>query len=814
MADIPGHARVVIIGGGSVGTSSLYHLAKMGWTDCVLLEKNELTSGSTWHAAGNCPNFSGSWSIMKMQSYSTKMYQTLGDEVDYPINYHVNGAVRLAHTRERMREFEHVASMARSQGVEMEMLTCDELKKHYPYMETHDLQGGSWDPFDGDIDPAQLTQAFAKGARTLGSKIIRFCPVTGVRRENDEWVVETEKGEIRCEFVVNAAGYRAQEVGRWFGRHVPQVTLAHQYLITEEISELEGLDAKLPLLRDPDSSYYLRQEKHGLLLGPYEKNCKAHWMTPDDPMPDDFSFQLYPDDLDRIEWYIEDACARVPLLGSVGLTRVVNGPIPYTPDGNPLIGPMPGVRNAFEACVFTFGVVQGGGAGKILAEWITEGEPEWDMWSCDPRRFTSFADQDYSNAKGIEIYANEYAINFPHYQWPDGRNKRQTALYDRLEGLGAQFAPFAGWERAGWYARPGDNTSMDDCATYDRKGPWFDAVREECLGVRDAAGICELSGFSRFSVSGEGATAWLRTVITGGIPKVGRIGLVYFTDTQGRILTEMSLMRLEQDKFILITAAGAEWHDRDWLVKHLPQDTDIRIENITEDVSCLVVTGPKSREILEGVCYADLSNATNPWLTHQPATVAGIDVTLVRVSYVGELGWEVHCPIDDVVTVFDAIWTAGEPHGLRPFGMYAMDSMRLEKTYRAWKQDLSTDYSALEGGLGRFVKLDKEEFIGRTALLTEQQAGSKQMFVPLEVQAGDCDAPYLSAIWKGNEQVGLVTSGGWGHRLEKSIALSVIRADLVEPGTELEVEILGERCAAVTLPDQPLYDPDNERLRA
>ncbi|MEM7116740.1 MAG: glycine cleavage T C-terminal barrel domain-containing protein, partial [Chloroflexota bacterium] len=443
-----------------------------------------------------------------------------------------------------------------------------------------------------------------------------------------------------------------------------------------------------------------------------------------------------------------------------------------------------------------------------------EGETEWDMWSCDPRRFTSFADQDYADVKGIEIYSHEYAINFPHYQWPDGRKKRLSPLYDRLEGLGAQFAASAGWERAAWYARPGDDVSLESCETYDRKGPWFDAVREECLGVRDAAGICELPGFSRFSVSGDGAAAWLRSLVTGAIPRVGRIGLVYFADEQGRILTEMSLLRLDEDRFVLITAAGAEWHDRDWIVKYLPEDTDIKIENTTENLSCLVLSGPKSREILEGVCDADLSNATNPWLTHQQSAIAGCDVFLVRVSYVGELGWEVHCAMDDVATVFEAVWQAGEPHGLRPFGMYAMDSMRLEKTYRAWKQDLSTDYSALEGGLDRFIKFDKESFVGRTSLLTEQQAGSKQRFVPLAVEAGDCDAPYLSTVWKGNERVGLVTSGGWGHRLEKSIALSVIRSDLTEPGTELEVEIFGERCAAVALPDQPLYDPDNQRLRA
>ncbi len=346
---LPSTARVVVIGGGAVGASVLYHLAELGWTDCVLLEKNELTSGSTWHAAGNCPNFVGSWTMMKMQSYSTQLYRKLGELVDYPMNYHVTGAIRLAHSRQRMEEFRHVERMGRQMGVDLAEMSPGEMQEVYPFLETHDLYGGQWDPFDGDIDPAQLTQAFAKGARDMGATIVRFCPVTAVRRENDEWVLTTPAGEIRCEYVVNAAGYRANELGRMFGRDVPCVSLAHQYLITEAIPELTERKDKLPLLRDPDSSYYLRQEKDGLLLGPYEKNCKAHWVDPSDPMPEDFSFQLYNDDLERLEWYIEDACARVPLLGTGGITRVVNGPIPYTPDGLPLVGPMPGVPNAFEA---------------------------------------------------------------------------------------------------------------------------------------------------------------------------------------------------------------------------------------------------------------------------------------------------------------------------------------------------------------------------------------------------------------------------------------------------------------------------------
>lgn len=811
MAKLPSTARVVIIGGGVVGTSGLYHLAKAGWTDCLLLEKNELTSGSTWHAAGNCPNFSGSWSIMKMQSYSTALYRRLADEVDYPMNYHVTGSIRLAHSKERLQEFEHVVSMARYQGMDFDMMTNADMKKAYPFLETHDLVGGCWDPQDGDIDPAQLTQALAKGARDLGAKIVRFCPVTGVRRENGEWIVETPLGEVRCEYVVNAAGYRAAEIGRMFGRDIPCVSLAHQFLMTEEIEELSNREEKLPLLRDPDSSYYLRQEKNGLLLGPYERNCKAHWLSADDPMPDDFSFQLYPDDLERIEWHIEDACKRVPILGSVGLTNVVNGPIPYAPDGNPLLGPMPGVPNAFEACVFTFGIVQGGGAGKVLAEWIMEGETEWDMWSIDPRRYTGFVDNDYAIKKAVEIYSHEYAIHFPHYEWPAAREKRVSPLYDMLKAKGAQFTTAAGWERAAWFARPGDDTSLEACETFRREGPWFDAMREECLAVRDAAGILDLPGFSHFDVSGPGAVDWLGTLVSGVIPKPGRIGLVYFANASGRILSEMTLTRTGEDSFQLLSGAGAEWHDWEWLQRHKPEGSGIRINNVSGNVGTLVLAGPKSRTILGGLCDNDLDNGSFPWLTHQTLRVADVECLAIRVSYVGELGWELHLPLADQEGVYTALWQAGKDHGLRDFGMYAMNSLRLEKCYRVWKGDLSTDYSILTGGLDRFVSLDKPDFVGKAALVKEKKEGSKEKFVPLLVEAGAEDAPYLSTVWKGNERVGLVTSGGYGCRIDKSIALATIRADLAEQGTEVEVEIFGQRQKAVVA-SEPLYDPENARL--
>jgi dimethylglycine dehydrogenase len=817
MAEIPSTARVVIIGGGVVGVSGLYHLGKAGWSNCVLLEKNELTAGSTWHAAGNCPNFSGSWGIMNIQRYGLELYRGLADEVDYPMNYAVTGSIRLGHTKERMQEFERVAGMGRYQGLEMDIMSLDDIKEKHPFTETHDLEGGLWDPLDGDIDPAQLTQALAKGAREMGQKIIRMCPATGVSKEGDEWVVHTEKGDIRCEYVVNAAGYYAQRVGEWFkqygGRTVPQVTMSHQYFLTEEIPELEAWTKeqghKVPLLRDVDTSYYLRQDKNGLNLGPYERNCKAHWVTPEDPMPDDFSFQLYPDDLDRLEWYIEDAMARVPILGSQGVGRVINGPIPYAPDGLPLIGPMPGVQNAFEAHSFTFGIAQGGGAGKVLAEWIIHGETEWDMWSCDPRRYTDYADHDYTYQKAMETYGHEYAMHFPHHEWPAGRDKKLSPVDEMVRKQGGVMGAYNGWERANWFAKDGDDTSEEATHTWSRSGPWEQRVKEEAEAVRDHCGVLDLPGFSRFTLRGEGTAEFLRGRIAGALPKVGRMNLGYFPDNRGRILTEMSLIRHEEDHFTLITAASAQWHDFEVLRDSIPKDSNIKLSDHTTEFSTLIVTGPKSREILSGICEdADFSLG---WLTHQVATVADNRAFLARVSFAGELGWEVHAANADMPKIYGALLE----EGAKPFGMYALNSLRIEKGYRAWKGDLSTDYTLLEGGMERFVKLDKpQDFPGKQAILNEKQQGRKKGFVTLIVEGGDCDAPYMSTLWHKGDVVGETTSGAWGYRVNASIALGMLREDLTAPGTEVEVELYGKRYKAVVQEDQPLWDPANERIRA
>ncbi|MBC6408156.1 MAG: FAD-dependent oxidoreductase [Rhodobacteraceae bacterium] len=815
MADFPKTARVVIIGGGAVGCACLYHLAKKGWRDCVLLEKNELTAGSTWHAAGNVPTFSTSWAVMNMQRYSTELYARLGDEVGYPINYHQSGSIRLAHSALRMQEFARAAAMGRYQGMEIELLTPEQTKARYPFLQTHDIVGALYDPHDGDIDPAQLTQALAKGARDMNARIFRFCSATGVRQQGDgSWVVQSDQGDIACQYVVNAAGYYAQRVSEWFvpygGRVVPMAVLSHQYLLSEELPELkaysEQTGKKLPLLRDVDVSYYLRQEKHGFNLGPYEPNCRAHWVALEDPMPDDFSFQLWDDDLERIEDIVSDAMARVPLLASAGVRRVINGPIPYAPDGLPLIGPMPGVDNAFEACVFTFGIAQAGGAGKVLAEWVVEGAPEWDMWAVDPRRYTNYTDHAYCVAKAKEVYGNEYAMHFPHHEWPAGRDRKLSPVHAQVVAQGGVMGAYNGWERANWFAHPGDDTSAAATRTWGRAGPWQARIREECEAVRDGVGVLDMPGFSRFNVSGAGAAEWLRRRATGALPKVGRLNLLYFADARGRILTEMTCLRHDSDHFTLITAALAQWHDYDLLRKGLPPG--LLLTDHSDDYGTMIVSGPRSRALLARLTDADLSLG---WLSLQTATVAGRPAALARLSFAGELGWEIHCANADQPPIYAALLAGGA----KPFGMYALNSLRIEKGYRTWKGDLSSDYSLLEAGLGRFIKWDKpQDFPGKAALLAQKQQGVKKAFATLIVQAEAADAPYMSCLWKGESIVGETTSGAWGYRVNASIALAMVRADLAVAGTELEVEIYGKRYPAVVQEPGPLWDPLNARLHA
>ena len=815
MSGLPKYSRIIVIGGGVVGVSCLYHLAKSGLSNLLLIEKNELTAGSTWHAAGNVPTFSSSWAIMNMQRYSTELYRGLSKEVNYPMNYHVTGSVRLAHSEERMMEFQRAKGMGIYQGMDIDVIGLSELKSKYPFIETHDLKGALFDPNDGDIDPAQLTQALAKGARDLGAEIIRFCSATGISKNKKNWIVNTNKGSIECEIVINAAGYYAKRVSDWFvpfgGRSIPMSVMSHQYLLTEEIPELqersEKLNSKLPLLRDVDSSYYLRQEKNGLNLGPYERNCKVHWHESNDPLPDDFSFQLYPDDLERLEWYIEDAMKRVPILGKAGISKVINGPIPYTPDGNPLIGPSPGLTNVYEACVFTFGIAQGGGAGKVLSEWVSEGYTEWDMWSCDPRRFTDYTDKDYCAAKAAEVYGHEYAMHFPFHSWPAGRDKKQSPNHQTIINNGGQMGAYNGWERANWFAKDGDDTSENSTQTWNREGPWFSRVREECLAVNRNVGVLDLPGFSRFKVEGSGASEFLLSKISGNLPAIDRMNLAYFPDERGRVLTEMSIMRHDLNKFTLITAGAAQWHDYEILKLGINKNQNVEVSDITNNWTCLIVTGPNSRSLIKSISNADL---TLPWLSLQNAKIENKQILLARVSYAGELGWEIHAKNEDMSLIYEKVLS----EGATPFGMFALDSLRVEKGYRAWKGDLSTDYSLLESGLERFIKFDKKEvFPGKQSLLSEKQRGSVKKFVSMIIKDNVCDAPYMSTIWHDGKIIGEVTSGAYGHRVNASIALGMVKTDLAISGQTVSVDIFGNDFPAIIQNSGPLWDPNNEVLK-
>ena len=808
-------ARIVIIGGGIAGCATLYHLAEMGCTDVLLLERDELTSGSTWHAAGNVPTYSTSWSVMKVQAYSAQLYRALAADPDFPISYHVTGSVRLAHSRERMAEFMHVTSMANANGMGYDVLTPQQLVDRYPLIETHDLVGALWDPLDGDIDPSQVTQALARAARARGARVRRFERVVGlVQNANHSWTVTSRTSDgaehvIDCEIVVNAAGYRAGEVMELIGRHLPIAQMSHQYLVTEEIPALAALPETLPLLRDPDTSYYLRQERNGFILGPYEWQATAMWR---DGIPEQFANMLWSDDIERLEKQILDAGERVPVLADAGIANIVNGPIPYAPDGYPYLGPERGLRNFWHCNTFSFGIAQGGGAGKALAEWILDGRPEFDLWSIDRRRYKDYATTEYTIDKAVEVYQNEYAIGFPFEERPAGRPSYTSPLYDMLSAKGGHFGARGGWERPTWFDP--EATVTDEPLSLFRDNPWRPLVAAECAAVRERVGVLDLPGFTKVEVEGPGAAAYLDHLLCTKLPKVGRLTLAYALLPDGKVLSELTVTRLADDHFYLCGAASAEWHDLDVLEHALPADGSVRLRNVTHDRGSLIVMGPRSRDVLAAVTTSPLDNASFPWLGVRDIDTAFGSVRAMRVNYVGELGWELHATTEQLPTLYAAIWAAGEAHGIRDIGIYAVDSLRLDKCYRGWKGDLEIGFSPFDASLDRFVDLTKPDFVGKDALVAEHAAGSPWRFVPLTLdETGEADAPFCASVFQGDRRVGIVTSGGWSFTLGASIALAYVEPACAAAGTSLEIGVFGTRVAA-TVGAEPLYDPTNARMRA
>ncbi len=802
-------ARVVVIGGGIAGVSVLYHLAKLGETDTLLLEREELTSGSTWHAAGHVPTYAASWGLMRAQNYAWRLYQDLAAEVGYPIDYHLTGAIWPAHGQKRMDLFAHLVGISRGLGLDLRLLSVAEMAVLHPYLETHGLIGGIHDPYEGDIDPSQATQALAKGARDLGAEISRFNPCLGIaQKPSGEWLVQSAQGDVVCEAVVNAGGYRGAEVAGFAGEELPIVTLEHQYLVTEEIPELAARAEKIPLLRDPEDSYYLRQERGGLLLGPYEFTARPVW---EEGIPPDFGMELFADALEDAEPFIEKACARVPPLATAGVQRVINGPVPYTPDGLALVGPAYGLRNFYHCCGLQVGITHGPAAGKTIAEMILQGESEWDMWAWDPRRLLDHNTPAYARARACEMFENQYHIPFPHRRWTSGRKAKVTPLYETLARKGAVFDAIGGWERAMYF----DSRGVAEAAplSFHRDEPLQACVQAECLSVRDHVGVMDHGGMARFMVEGPAAEGFLNHVFCSRLPPQGRVALGYFLTAKGRVYSEATISRLAEDRFMLCGPTLGRRHDFDWLERHRPAD-GVVLSDLTDTHNVLMLQGPKSRELLARVTGADLSPEAFPWFGVRQIDIAGVSAWALRVSYVGELGWELHLPIDSTDLVYAELFSAGGDLGLRDFGSYALNAMRLEKGYHGWRSEFGPEYSPFEAGIDRFIDFGKGDFIGREGALAARAAPRAWHPVALRVAAGDADARADSPIMTpAGEVCGFVTSGGYGWRTGASLALGFVTPGHDAEGTELRVEILGETCGAV-VSKTPFYDSENARLKS
>ena len=811
-------AQCVIIGGGAMGVGLLYHLAHEGWTDTLLIEKGELTSGSTWHAAGLVPNFIGSLNMAKVHAYGIDLYKALEAETGMSTGWHGCGAIRLAVTEDQADWYRYVQGVLGSLGVESHLISPDEVRQRVPLMgSTDDIILGFWTPNDGWSDPTGSTNAMAVGARQLGAEIARHTLVTAVDQLPDgRWKVTTDKGEVTCDHVVNAAGHYSPQLGAMSGIDVPIVSMIHQYLITESLPEMAAQDVEMPVIRDPRSSCYYRREIDSLLIGPYEtRNSITYGL---DGIDWNLHFHLTPPDLEQLAPWLEISAERFPIFAEAGIKQVVSGPITHTPDGGYLMGPAPGVRNYWMCAGASIGITQGPGAGKFLAQWMVHGQTEINVREMDPRRFGPWSDLDYTIAKSVDEYHEMYQVRMPGEYRSAGRPLKRTPIAERLDALGAQWQDVWGWERPRYYGEPEDYSW--------RRSNAHDIVAAECTGVRERVGIADLTAFAKFEVTGTDAAALLGRLSANRLPtRDGGTRLVHMLTDLGGIECEMTVTRLADDRFYLNSAIAGTTHDHDWLVQHVLPGEDVSVADCTDGTAILAVTGPRARDVLAACTDADLSCDAFPWLTAREVHVAGVPVTAMRVSYVGELGWELHHPIDRMPDLYDALVAAGEPHGMVHFGSYAMNAMRIEKAYKAWGGELTTEITPIEAGLDRFVDLDTpgRDFIGRDATLVRRDAagpdltGLDMVLVYCEVDATDSDCrgnePTYDPADDSSEAMGITTGGAWGHTVGKSLAFAYVDPAFREPGSTFEIALFGGRHTATVLAEAA-HDPSNERLRA
>lgn len=812
MPDIPSQAQVVIIGGGVGGCSIAYHLTLMGWKDVVLLERHELTAGSTWHSAGLVGQLRSDANLTRMMYYSTDLYRRLKQETGIDTGWREVGGLRLASSPERLEELKRLSGMARSFGMPMEMLTPKEAWKLFPIINLEGVLGGVYTPTDGVIDPTGLTNALAAGAKSRGARIFTDTNVEKINlKAGRVSEVITDRGAIKTDVVVNATGQWGGEVGKMVGLTLPVVPMAHLYIITKPV---EGVGHEFPTLRDPDLLVYWREEVGGLVTGGYERDPAPFGLN---GIPRDFKYQLLPPDWERFTPLMENSIKRVPVVETAEIIQLLNGPEGFTPDGEFLLGPT-SVKGFWVACAFcAHGLAGAGGIGKVMAEWIIDGNPEWDLWRLDVRRFGSnYASQDYTVTRTIETYSQYYDIHYPGEERLSRRGLRLSPTYYRLRDLGAVFGEKTGWERPNYF-KPHEEKAHHG---HEPKGwaqhNWSRAIGYEHLMTRENAGLFDETSFNKIEVRGPGALEFLNYLCANEIKQP--VGTVIYTEClnkRGGIECDFTVTRMTEDRFLIITGTAFGQHDLSWLWLNLPGDGSVAVEDVGSSYACIGLWGPKSRKILQKVTTADLSNNSFPYMTARNITVGDVPVLAMRVTYVGELGWEFYCPMEYGQRLWDTLWEAGKPEGMVAAGYKAIDALRLEKGYRYWSAEIGPDYTPLEAGLGVFVELDKGDFFGREALLKQKKEGLKRKLCCLTLADNRVIALGKEPIRPAGktEIISWVTSGGYGYSVKESIAFAYLPVEFVKPGTKLEIEIFGEIVGA-KVKQSPLWDPKGDRIRA
>jgi len=804
-------AQVVVIGGGVVGCSVLYHLTKKGWKDVMLLERDQLTSGSTWHAAGGFHTLNGDPNVAMLQSYTVSLYKELEEISGQSCGMHKSPGIMLADTPERMEFLKMTVARGRYLGMETEIITVNEAKNYFPFIEDRYFLGALLDPNEGHLDPSGTTYAYAKAARIGGATIEVQTKVESLEQKPDgTWRVITNKGVVECEHVVNAGGLWAREVGRMVGIELPVLAMEHMYLVTDDIPEVVEFNKRtgkeIGHVIDFGAESYLRQEGKGMVLGVYEQ-AGVPWSTRTTPWS--FGQELLQPDLERIAPSLEIAFKHFPTLENAGIKRVINGPFTFAPDGNPLVGPVQARTNFWSACGVMAGFSQGGGVGLALANWMVDGDPGFDIWGMDVARYGDWATRTYTNAKVRENYSRRFRIRFPNEELPAGRPLQTTALYDKFIAEGAVMGDSWGMETPLWFAPKG--TKAEDIVSFHRSND-FEPIKAEVKNVRNGVGVTEIANFAKYEITGPGAEAFLLKVMTNTMPKTGRLMLTPMLNQNGKLIGDFTIAKAEDNRYMMWGSSQAQVYHMRWFEQHLPKDGSVKIAPYGMKLVGLSIAGPKSRDVLQRLTDEDVSGEAFKFMDYREMEIATVNAKVNRVTYTGDLGYEIWVAPEYQRRLYESIMAAGADLGIKPFGMRALLCMRLEKNFGTWYREFRPIYGAFEAGLERFVKLDKPDFIGKAAALKEKLDGPRKTRIFMVVDATDCDVMGDEPIWVDGKVVGWVTSGGYGHFVDQSLAQGYIPTELVKPGMKLEIEILGERRTAHLQMDPP-FDPEAKRMR-